>query len=283
MPALFSWTGLVVCIVGIHLFGQSITMGYHRLLTHRSFVAKPWFEHLLVVLALCSMEDTPARWVATHRMHHAHSDESQDPHSPLVNAIWGHVGWLFVQNRALHNAANYETYAHDVLRNRFYLWLELNPWRSAIIYMLHVMTFFGVAFLIAWPIWGASEALLFGASIVTWGVILRTIIVWHITWSVNSLTHLFGYRNHDTGENSRNNWFVALVSAGEGWHNNHHHDQKSCSVRHRWWELDVTHLEIRLLKRLGIVSSIVPRREVRQAEALRQAERRAEDTSFSDE
>ena len=269
VPALFSWSGVVVCVVGIHVFGQSITMGYHRLLTHRSFVAKPWFEHLLVVLALCSMEDTPARWVATHRMHHTHSDESKDPHSPLVNAFWGHMGWLLIQNRALNNVANYQTYAKDVLRKPFYMWLEQRSWRLAAIYILHVLAFFVVAFAIAWPIWGVQEALLFGASIVVWGVVMRTILVWHITWSVNSLTHLFGYRNHDTDENSRNNWFVALISAGEGWHNNHHHDQKSCTVQHRWWELDVTHLEIRLLKRLGVVTSIVPRREVRKAEVMR--------------
>ena len=117
-------------------------------------------------------------------------------------------------------------------------------------------------------IWGVTEGLWFGASIVVWGVIGRTLLVWHITWSVNSLSHIFGYRNHETNEESRNNWFVALVSAGEGWHNNHHHDPKCCTVSHRWWELDVTHLEVRLLRRMGIVTSIVPRREERARLAM---------------
>ncbi|MAB72045.1 MAG: hypothetical protein CMJ54_06025 [Planctomycetaceae bacterium] len=275
VPAFFSWTGVVICLIGVHLFGQAITMGYHRLLTHRSFETRLWFEHLLVLLAMCSFEDTPARWVATHRVHHAHSDEQEDPHSPLVSAFWGHMGWLLVFNRALHTAGSYEKYARDVLRDPFYMWLERRSWRIAVIYTIHAILFFVVAFGIGSAIWGVTEGLWFGASIVVWGVIVRTLLVWHITWSVNSLAHLFGYRNHDTNEESRNNWFVALVSAGEGWHNNHHHDPKCCTVSHRWWELDVTHLEVRLLRRLGIVTSIVPRREERARLAMEKVKKRA--------
>ncbi len=271
VPALFSWTGLVVCLVGVHLFGQAITMGYHRLLTHRSFECSKWFEHLLVVLAMCSFEDTPARWVATHRIHHAHSDEEDDPHSPLVDAFWGHIGWLFVRNRTLHTTSSYEKYARDILRDPFYFWLERRWWRTASIWAGHAAIYFVAGLAIGWPLWGLSEGLWFGGSLVVWGVFVRTLLVWHITWSVNSLTHLFGYRNHETDENSRNNWLVAIVAAGEGWHNNHHHDPACCSVSHRWWELDVTHLEVRLLKRLGVVTSIVPRRETRLAEAMRRA------------
>ena len=221
---------------------------------------------------MCSFEDTPARWVATHRIHHAHSDEEDDPHSPLVDAFWGHVGWLFVRNRTLHTTSSYEKYARDILRDPFYFWLERRSWRPAAIWALQAVLFFAVAFAVAWPLWGVSAALWFGGSIVVWGVIARTLLVWHITWSVNSLTHLFGYRNHATEENSRNNWLVALVAAGEGWHNNRHHDPACCSVSHRWWELDVTYLEVRLLRKLGIVTSIVPRREVRQSEARQRAE-----------
>lgn len=267
VPALFSWSGLVACLLGVHLFGQAITMGYHRLLTHRSFAVRPWFEHGLVLLAICSFEDTPARWVATHRLHHANSDHEEDPHSPLVHAFWGHMGWLLVRNREVHTARSYETYARDILRDPFYMWLERRTWRVPAIYLAHAAIYAVVSFLVAWPLWGLVEAAWFSASMVVWGVLARTLLVWHITWSVNSLTHLFGYRNHDTDENSRNNWFVALVSAGEGWHNNHHHDPKACTVGHRWWELDVTYLEVRLLRRLGIVTSIVPTRDVRQEQA----------------
>jgi stearoyl-CoA desaturase (delta-9 desaturase) len=94
------------------------------------------------------------------------------------------------------------------------------------------------------------------------------VLVWHITWSVNSLTHIFGYRNHDTRENSRNNWLVALFACGEGWHNNHHSDPACCTVRHRWWELDITYLEIRALGLVGLAWDIVLRRSVRAARAL---------------
>ena len=111
----------------------------------------------------------------------------------------------------------------------------------------------------------------FGLSLFVWGVLVRTVAVWHITWSVNSLTHLFGYRNHETEENSRNNWLVALFAAGEGWHNNHHADPACATVQHRWWELDVTYLEIRAFGLLGLAREITPRREVRAEAAAKAA------------
>lgn len=271
VPWFFSWTGVILCLIGVHLFGQAITMGYHRLLAHRSFVTSLWFERLLVVMALCSLEDAPARWVATHRMHHAHSDEREDPHSPLVSFLWGHVGWLFLRNHSVHSASAYERYARDLLRDPFYMWLERRPFRPLWFYLGHAVLLGLLGFGLAAPLVGIAAAAQLAASVVVWGVLLRTVLVWHITWSVNSLTHLFGYRNHDTEESSRNNWLVAVVAAGEGWHNNHHADPACCSVRHRWWELDVTYLEIRALKLVGLVRSVVPRREVRIAEWSRRA------------
>jgi len=256
---------VLVCLIGVHLFGQAITMGYHRLLAHRSFETSRWFERFMVVLALCSLEDAPARWVATHRIHHAHSDEQEDPHSPLVSFLWGHVAWLFLRNHEVHSASAYEKYARDLLRDPFYMWLERRSFRPLWFYLGHALLMALIAFGIGLPLLGPAAAGQLAASVVVWGVLLRTVLVWHITWSVNSLTHLFGYRNHDTEESSRNNWLVALVAAGEGWHNNHHADPACCSVQHRWWELDVTYWEIRALKWLGVVHSVVPRREERAA------------------
>jgi stearoyl-CoA desaturase (delta-9 desaturase) len=109
------------------------------------------------------------------------------------------------------------------------------------------------------------DGLQFGASLLVWGVFLRTVIVWHITWSVNSVTHRFGYRSYETDEQSRNNWLVALVSAGEGWHNNHHWDPAAASVQHRWWEIDLSAYTIRALEGLGLAKSVVPRRHDRDA------------------
>jgi len=268
VPALFSWTALVACLVGVHVFGQAITIGYHRLLAHRSFSTKRWFEHLLVLGALCCLEDSPARWIATHRMHHAHSDEEEDPHSPLVAFAWGHLWWLLVRNRDLHHRSSYERYARDILADPFYMWVEKRPWSPLWIYAAHAALYAVVAFCAALAWTGPGDAALFAAGVVAWGVFLRTVLVWHITWSVNSLTHMFGYRNHETGENSRNNWLVALFACGEGWHNNHHSDPARCSVSQRWWEVDVSHLEVRALSLVGITWDIVPGREVRRARAI---------------
>jgi fatty-acid desaturase len=267
IPAIFSWTAVVSCLVGVHLFGQAITIGYHRLLAHRSFSTHRWFEHLLVLGALCCLEDSPARWIATHRMHHAHSDEEEDPHSPLVAFAWGHLWWLFVRNRDLHHRSSYERYARDVLSDPFYMWIEKHPWSPLWFYAAHAVLVAAASFGVA-LLWGTvTDAALFAAGMVAWAVFLRTVLVWHITWSVNSLTHLFGYRNHETGENSRNNWLVALVACGEGWHNNHHADPARCSVSNRWWEIDVSHLEIRALSAVGVTWDIVPARAERVARA----------------
>ena len=191
---------------------------------------------------------TPARWVIAHRIHHQHSDEQPDPHSPLVNFLWSHMGWLFVENRGLNTIAAYDRYARDMLRDPFYMrfertmfWLWVNVDRSASCSIWPGLASVGA---LTGTLAGATQL---GASLLVWGVFVRTVAVWHITWSVNSVTHVWGYRNYETDENSRNNWFVALVSNGEGWHNNHHADQRSAAHGHRWWELDVTYLTIRLL------------------------------------
>ena len=266
-PALFSWTGLIVCLVGVHVFGQAINVCYHRQLTHRSFKTPRWLEHIFVLGALCCLQDTPGKWVATHRVHHRHSDEQPDPHSPLVSFLWAHVGWLMVHNSATESMATYQRYAKDVLSNKFYMAMEKNPLIVFYVYGAHAVLFFVVGLLIGrWTGGDWTAGLWFGASLLVWGVLVRTILVWHITWSVNSLTHLIGYRNYDTNENSRNSWLVALVTVGEGWHNNHHHDQASASNQHRWWELDVSYYEIKLLEKLGLAWDVVPPRHKRAAE-----------------
>ena len=268
VPAFFSWTSVILCVAGVHVFGQTITMGYHRLLAHRSFNTPRWFEHTLVLGALCCLEDSPARWTATHRMHHAHSDEAEDPHSPLVTFLWGHVWWVMLRNRDLHHRTNYDKYARDILRDPFYMWIEQHAWSPLWFYLAQCAIYVAAGFTIALAWTDVTGAALFAASVLVWGVFLRTVIVWHITWSVNSLTHMFGYRNHDTEEHSQNNWLVALVAAGEGWHNNHHADPACCTNQHRWWELDVTYWELRAMSLIGLTSDLSPRREVRAAAAI---------------
>ncbi len=261
LPWLFSWTGVVLCILGLYFFGTlGINLCYHRLLTHQGMVAPKWLEHTLAILGICTLQDTPACWVAMHRMHHKYSDTQPDPHSPLVNFLWGHCGWLMVINRDFRNVNYYERFVRDLLRDPFYLRLERGSvW--TLVYGLHALLFFIAGFVVGWFRSGTGQPLLdglqFGLSLVVWGVFVRTVLTWHITWSVNSVTHRWGYQNYDTRENSRNNILVGLWSNGEGWHNNHHADQRAASHGHRWWEFDLTWQTIRLLERLGLVKDVI--------------------------
>ena len=263
-PYFFSWVGFWVMLLGIHIFGQGITIGYHRLLTHRSFKTPKWLERYFAVLGICCFEDTPVRWVVTHRIHHVHSDETPDPHSPIVSFMWSHLGWLSVRNRVTHSVASMERFAKDLLRDPFYMHLERNPYSQLFIALAQIPLFFLAGFIPMWLSEGWAAGLQLGLSLVVWGVYVRVVAVWHITWSVNSLSHMFGYQNYDTGERSRNNWFVALLTVGEGWHNNHHEDPSSASVQHRWWELDVSYYEIKMLEKLGLAWDIIVPRHRRQ-------------------
>lgn len=285
-PWYFSWSAIVMTLVGIHVFGQGINLGYHRLLTHRSLQLPKWLERTYVILALCCLEDTPAKWVAIHRIHHSESDDEGDPHSPhgekfsWIKLFWSHAGWLFVHNVHTHSLSAYMTHSMDVLEDPFYRRLEKRvDWLG--IYLAHLGVIFlaGALFGYAWE--GTSAAAWqLGSSWFIWAGILRTVIVWHITWSVNSLTHVTGYRNYETRDNSRNNWFVALVTVGEGWHNNHHHDPSSASNQHKWYELDPTWWEIMLLERLGLAKRVNRPRAVRQALRKQTAQ---QSTSTTDE
>ena len=257
-PWFFSWTGVALCVAGLYVFGTlGVNLCFHRLLTHRSFECSKRTEKFLALLGVCCLQEGPGRWVAIHRRHHQHSDEQPDPHSPMVRFIWGHVGWLIVENRDTDSIQLYQRYARDLLSQPFYLKLERRL-RWLWVYVAHALLFavagFGVGFWLTGTLAGAGQ---FAASIVLWGVVVRTVLVWHITWSVNSLSHLFGYASHDTGENSKNNWLVALVSNGEGWHNNHHADQVSAAHGHKWWEVDVTYLTIKAMEFVGLARKVM--------------------------
>jgi stearoyl-CoA desaturase (delta-9 desaturase) len=262
VPWLFSWTGLLLIPLGNYLFcSLGIGACYHRLLTHRSYRCPKWLERSLAVLGVCALQDSPARWVMVHRLHHQHSDCQGDPHSPLAGWFWSHVGWLLVENRQLSALATYDRYARDVLRDPFYLWMERGH-RWVWVYLAHVALFYLAGCAAGWALTGEPlGGVQLGLSLLLYGVVLRTLYSWHVTWGVNSLGHLWGYRNYKTDENSRNNWLFALATNGDGWHNNHHADPRSAAHGfHRWWELDVTYLTIRGLQIIGLVSDLVPRR-----------------------
>jgi stearoyl-CoA desaturase (delta-9 desaturase) len=259
VPWFFSWTGVVVWFIGLYVFGTfGINLCYHRILTHQGLKVPKWLERTLATLGVCCLEDTPARWVAIHRLHHKHSDEQPDPHTPMVTIMWSHMNWLFLKNRdTTVNARMYEKYARDILKDPYYFFLERdNMW--VWVNLIQWFVFFLVGSAAGWVLYREwLPAVQFGASMWVWGCIFRTIVVWHITWSVNSLSHMWGYQNYKTGDNSRNNWFVSLIASGEGWHNNHHADQVSAAHGHKWWEADVTWWFIKALEFVGLAKDVV--------------------------
>jgi fatty-acid desaturase len=258
VPWFYSKTGVVLAILGLYVFGTlGINLCYHRLLTHRGLVCPKWLEHFFAILGVCCLQDTPARWVAIHRQHHQHADEQPDPHSPWVNFFWGHVGWLLVENADLTRGSAVTRYAKDILRDNFYKRLERDGFWMAVVVASWALFFVAGAVIELLMGGSAIEAVQFGSSLLIWGVFVRTVLVWHITWSVNSVAHLWGYRNYETDEDSRNNIFVGLVGAGEGWHNNHHAHPRSARHGHRPWELDFTWSIIRLLMLLGLAKKVI--------------------------
>jgi stearoyl-CoA desaturase (delta-9 desaturase) len=257
VPWLFSWTGVVLCILGHYVFGVlGINLGYHRLLTHRGFRCPKWLEHLLVLLGACTLQQAPAYWVGVHRRHHQFADDAPDPHSPNAGFWWAHLGWVFVEQPGEERRVLAVRYAQDVLRDPFYAWLERYGWHL-LAWLSWPLYFFGgyAAAMVAGET--AAEALRFGASVLIWGVFVRTVLDWHLTWAVNSITHRWGYRSYETNDDSQNNLLIALITSGEGFHNNHHADPRSARHGHRWWELDVAYLIIRLLVAVGLATDVV--------------------------
>ncbi|MBI4341213.1 MAG: fatty acid desaturase [Candidatus Omnitrophica bacterium] len=224
----FSWSAFWVFVILQLATGMGVTLCYHRLLTHRSFQVPKWLQGLLTLCGVLALQGGPLKWVATHRVHHAFSDRPNDPHSPNKGFWWAHMLWLFVWVDQLDVPEQFVRFVPDLARDP-------------------VQRFFEKANV---PLNVACGALLFalgGWAMLAWGFFLRLVFVYHGTWLVNSASHLWGYQSYETNEGSRNNWWVALLSYGEGWHNNHHAYPHSAAHGLRWWEVDITYLAIRFL------------------------------------
>jgi sn-1 stearoyl-lipid 9-desaturase len=235
VPALFSWTGLALFVVLSWMTGcLGITVGYHRLLTHRSFRTPRWLEYLLTLIACMAWQGGPVNWVGIHRLHHRHSDADEDPHTPRHGFTWAHVLWTL--HRKVDGREGAEA-AKDLLRDPVMRWIDRLFWLPQ--FVLAALLFAG-----GWT-WGGPTLAL---SWLVWGVGLRTVAVFHATWFVNSAAHTWGYQNYpNTGDHSMNLWWVALISMGEGWHNNHHAHPRSAAHGLRRFELDLTFWVIKLL------------------------------------
>lgn len=248
VPLTYTPLGLISFIVMYCLTVFGIGLGYHRLLTHCSFKAIPPVKYLLTLLGILALQGGPSYWVATHRLHHAKTDREGDPHSPAINRfLWSHVLWLFFHHPNLKTQADYQYFARDMFQDRgiafldkSFLWLNI---------LLGLLLFGGGCLAGGWKA---------GISLLMWGGFLRIVAVWHVTWFVNSATHIWGYRNYNLSDQSRNNWWVALLSFGEGWHNNHHAEPRTARNGHRWFEIDVSYWMILLMSRLGLIYDVVP-------------------------
>lgn len=244
-PMFFSWSGLIIafalwCICG----GWGICIGYHRLLTHRSFATPKWFEYFLTLLGTMNWQGGPIRWVGVHRIHHKESDGDLDPHSPQHGFTWAHMFWTVMKD-----PEGVDPYAvtKDLQRDSTMVWIDRY-------FYIPLFLLAPVLFGLGWWLLGTWQG---GMSWVVWGVAVRTVFGYHATWFVNSAAHTWGYRNFKTKDGSRNNWWVALLSFGEGWHNNHHAQQRSAAHGMRWWEIDLSYMTIRVFELVGLAKRVV--------------------------
>jgi fatty-acid desaturase len=231
----FSWSRLFAAAFMYWVaVGLGISMGYHRLHTHRGFKTYRWFDYFLAICGTLTLEGGPIFWVATHRLHHQHSDQPEDPHSPRVSGFWAHLGWIIFGEAHHSDTARMSRYAPDLAKDRFYRWLTSYHWIPLALSGVILLPIGG------WPL-------------VNWAFFLRIVVGLHSTWMINSATHMFGRRRFATRDDSRNVWWVALVTFGEGWHNNHHAHPTSARHGLAWYEFDPTWLCLKLLRKTGLV------------------------------
>jgi fatty-acid desaturase len=234
----FSWQNLAALLIVKWMVGSlGIGVGWHRLLTHRSFRAPKWLEYTLSILATMSIQDSPEKWIATHRIHHKFTEMDGDPHSTRSGFWWAQMGWVLRGTAQDHDEATLKRYVPDLLKDRGHRLI------SRYYYVPVIISAF-ILFAIG------------GWTMVIWGVVARVVVQWHATWFVNSLSHIYGDRPYETADDSTNNWFVALVSFGEGWHNNHHAFPTSARHGLEWFQFDMNWIAIRIFEKLGWATQI---------------------------
>lgn len=234
----FSWQNLAVMLIGNWIVGSlGVGLGWHRLLTHRSFAAPKWLEYLLTIFGTMSMQNSPDRWVATHRIHHRFTETDDDPHSSRPGFWWAQIGWVVWGTAQDHDEATMKRYIPDLQKDRGHRLISR-------FYLVPIALSAVILYLLG------------GWTMVVWGVAARVVLGWHTTWFVNSLSHLYGSQPHATGDDSTNNWFVAILTFGEGWHNNHHAFPTSARHGTEWYQFDMNWITIRIFQRLGWASNI---------------------------
>ena len=235
LPSNWSWQAVGVAFL-LHWItgGLGITLGFHRLVAHRSFHVPKWLEYFFVFCGTLACQGGPIDWIGMHRMHHQYSDTQPDPHDSNLGFFWSHIGWMIHEIPA---KSDLPRYTKDIADDPVY-------------------RFFQNYFIAIQVVLGLLLYALGGWPFVVWGIFVRLVLVFHCTWLVNSATHKFGYQSHESQDNSRNCWWVALMTYGEGWHNNHHAYQYSARHGLQWWEIDLTWMTIRTLQLLGLARNV---------------------------
>lgn len=231
----FSWWYVALAFAGyaVRMFG--VTGGYHRYFSHRTYSTSRWFQFVIAFLAMTSVQKGVIWWASHHRHHHSHSDQEDDTHSPQDGFWWSHVGWILSDE----NNHTEEHYVRDLMRYPELVWLN----------KYH---------LVPPVVWGVAMFLIAGIPGLVWGLCISTVLCWHGTFTINSLSHTWGKQRYVTTDTSRNNPVLALITLGEGWHNNHHRFQSSARNGFFWWELDITYYTLKMLSLVGLVWDLRP-------------------------
>ena len=232
---------LALLVVGYILCALGITVGYHRMLTHKGFDAPEWIRAIFLILGSMAFQGPALNWAATHIQHHANSDEDEDPHSPVKSFFHGHVGWILDDFRP-----DLERYAGPLLKDKLVVFISNT-------FLLWAGLSLLIPFLIGYWFGGLSG----GGYGLLWGGAVRMFLNHHVTWAVNSVCHTYGGREFVTTDASRNNFLIGLLAMGEGWHNNHHAFPRSANHGMHWWQIDPSAYVIGGLEKAGLIKSVV--------------------------
>jgi stearoyl-CoA desaturase (delta-9 desaturase) len=248
------WSDIVLLLCMYTFITIGVTVGFHRMLTHRSFQPHPVVKCILLILGSMSLEGAALEWAATHVKHHAHSDREGDPHSPVEGFFHAHLGWLFKDRMA-----SPDVYCRHLTKDPIVVFVS----RTFLLWVL-------LSLVIPFAIGGWTGLL--------WAGLVRIFLVHHVTWSVNSICHTFGMREFETTDKSRNEWVVGLLAFGEGWHNNHHAFPRSAFHGLHWWQFDLSGYIIRLLERTGLAKDVYRVSPEMIAQRLQKQQQQAVDT-----
>lgn len=263
----FSWFALSLCLALYILRATFITGFYHRYFSHKTYKTSRVFQFIIAFLGASAAQNGPLWWASHHRRHHRYSDQEGDVHSPIVNSVyWSHFGWLLCKR--------YKTVEWDLIQD-FAKFPELRLLDRfhyvAPVSLLGLLYFAGEVLGNQYPSLQTS-----GLQLVFWGGFMSTVILYHVTFMVNSVSHLWGSRRFETKDQSRNNWLVGILAVGEGWHNNHHRYPQSERQGFYWWEIDITHYALTAASYLGLVWNIVkPPQHIYDEAEQRQLEKKA--------